>query len=68
MVIAAANMWGDQVPSQDSVLGVNRARDDTRERAEHPHFEIVNMAAVLANHLLPMVGQDLDGRLVSHGP
>ena len=26
------------------------------------------MAAVLANDLLPMVGQDLDRRLVPHGP
>ena len=67
MVVPAANVRSNQVPGQDSIFGVNRARHDSGERRHHAHFKVVNMATVLANDLLSVVRQDLDGRLVPHG-
>ena len=67
MIVPAANVRGDQIPGQYSIFGMNGAGHEPGKRRDHSHFIVVNMAPVLANHILAMSGQDLDRGLVTHG-
>ncbi len=68
MIVPAAHVRGDQIPGQYSVFSVNCAGHDPGKRRDHPHFIVVDVAAIFANDILAMARQDFDRSLVTHGP
>ena len=66
VIASAAYVRRDHLPVQDAVLGMNAARQAAGKRRHRGHLEIEDVRAVFANHFLPVMRVNFDGRLVAH--
>ena len=67
VIALAAQLRLDVLPGEDAVFGPHRARHHAGEVRHHRHLVVEDVAALLADDLLPMRGVQLDRDLVAHG-
>src|SRR6185437_13604292 len=66
IINARSNALLDLRPRQHAVFAINGPDETPGKRSQSGHLIVEDVAALLADDLLPVMGMDLDGDLVAH--